>query len=168
MDYINVYFFELNLGHVLSIFILKMLMILSPVFALPILINKDEERKRHEENRHLANNAINWLQKQDFYNLQLRLLFVCLIVSILAFAFVAQYTIYVDKLSYQDMIDYSNGNKKYSLIAKNICIPKNTNLKNNDGKFVDKTISCIQMYNFGNTLCSIGIHCEKDENSLGK
>lgn len=63
MDYINAYFFELNLGHVLSMFILKMLMILSPVFALPILINKDEECKRHEENRHLTNNAINWLHE---------------------------------------------------------------------------------------------------------
>ena len=73
MDYINAYFFELNLGHILSMFILKMLMILSPCFAILILINKHEECQKHEENRHLANNAINWLQKQDSYHLQLKL-----------------------------------------------------------------------------------------------
>ena len=162
MDYINAYFFELNLGHILSMFILKMLMILSPCFAILILINKHEEYRTHEENRYLANSAIHWLQKKDSYHLQLKLSIIFLIVSILAFAFVAQYTIYLDKLSYQDMIDYSNSNKKYSLIAKNICISKNISLKNNEEKFVNKTIDCIQMHNFGNTLCSIGIHCEKD------
>lgn len=52
MDFINVYFFDLDLGHVLSMFILKMIMALSPFFAFGILFSNYNEISEHKENRY--------------------------------------------------------------------------------------------------------------------
>lgn len=148
MDYINSYFFELDLGYVISMFTLKMVMAFGPFFAFGILFSNWNDMIEHGENRYSSNNLVDWLQLKDSYYFKFTLSIVLFMVSIFVCLFYIQYVNYVKKMSYDDIIEYGNSNKQYSLIAKNICIPKNIRLKNNQEKFVSKTIHCIQVHNF--------------------
>lgn len=101
------------------------------------------EISEHKENRYSSNNLIDWLKLKDSYCLKFKLSIVLTIVSIFTCWFYFQYVNDIEKLSYHDIVEYGNRNKQYSSIAKNICIPTNIGLKNNENKFVSKTISCI-------------------------